>query len=151
MNETPNGTEQDNESVYSIEKIYVKNFSVEVPEAPSIYLETETPEVDLEIGVESQELGNDFYEVQINLTLTALLADKRPVFFVEAAQAGIFRVANVPEDSMKPLLMIGCPNVLFPYLRELVSNGVSRAGFQQQVLLAPVDFEAMYLNNENVA
>jgi preprotein translocase subunit SecB len=80
-----------------------------------------------------------------------LLADKRPVFFVEAAQAGIFRVANVPEDSMKPLLMIGCPNVLFPYLRELVSNGVSRAGFQQQVLLAPVDFEAMYLNNENVA
>ena len=131
--------------VFAIEKLYVKDLSVEVPNAPGIFLERETPEVDIQLRSEGTGLGDGLFEVVLTVTVTATLAEEKTVFLVEAGQAGIFRILNVPDDNMEPLLAIACPNVLFPYAREVVSTAVSRAGFAP-VVLQPVNFEALYMS-----
>ncbi len=90
----------------------------------------------------AQLLGEGAYEVALTVTVTAKIEEKT-VFLVEVGQAGIFRIRNVPDESMEPLLSIACPNILFPYAREVVSDAVSRAGFAP-VILQPVNFEGMY-------
>lgn len=134
-------TEQDT-PLFAIEKLYVKDLSLEVPNAPAIYLENESPEVGLQLQTGVQRLTEDAFEVTLTTTVTAKNGEKT-VFLVEVAQAGIFRVRNVPEDNLEPLLSIACPNILFPYAREVVSDAVSRAGFAP-VILQPVNFEALY-------
>ncbi|MDE2584327.1 MAG: protein-export chaperone SecB [Betaproteobacteria bacterium] len=131
--------------VFSIEKLYVKDLSVEVPNAPAIFLERENPEVDIQLRSEGTGLGDGLFEVVLTVTVTATVAEEKTVFLVEAGQAGIFRILNVPADNMEPLLAIACPNVLFPYAREVVSSAVSRAGFAP-VVLQPVNFEALYMS-----
>jgi len=128
--------------VFAIEKIYVKGVSLEVPNAPAIFLENQTPEVDIQLETNTQRLGEDVYEVALTVTVTTKLPEKT-VFLVEVVQAGIFRVRNVPEENLEPLLSIACPNILFPYVREVVSDVVSRAGFSP-VILQPVNFEVLY-------
>ncbi len=127
---------------FAIEKLYVKDLSLEVPNAPAIYLESESPEVGIQLQTAVQGLGEGAYEVTVTVTVTAKIAEKT-VFLVEVGQAGIFRVQNVPEENLEPLLSIACPNILFPYAREVVSESVSRAGFSP-VILQPVNFEALY-------
>lgn len=127
---------------FAIEKLYVKDLSLEVPSAPEIYLERESPEVNIQLQTAVKGLGDGAYEVTLTVTVTAKLVEKT-VFLVEVGQAGIFRVKNVPEDNLEPLLSIACPNILFPYARELVSDSITRAGFAP-VLLQPVNFEALY-------
>lgn len=129
--------------VFSIEKLYVKDLSLEVPHAPAIFLEGETPEVDMRVATHSQKVEEEFYECGITVTITAKLKDNRVVFLSEVNQAGIFRLSNIPEDDIKILLGVACPNILFPYARETVSSTVTRAGFPP-VLLAPINFDAMY-------
>ena len=90
------------------------------------------------------------FEVALTVTVTAKLPDEKTVFLVEVAQAGIFQIRNVPQEDLDPIMMIGCANILFPYAREAVSDAVSRAGFQP-VLLAPVNFEALYQQNRQQA
>ena len=128
---------------YAIEKLYVKDMSLEVPNAPEIFLESESPEIGLQLQTAVTALGEDAFEVTLTTTVTAKLGEEKTVFLVEVAQAGIFRVRNVPEDNLPPLLSIACPNILFPYAREVVSDVVSRAGFAP-VVLQPVNFEALY-------
>ena len=136
--------EQANEQPgFGIEKLYVKDLSVEVPNAPHIFLEREAPQVEIQLNTQGQMLGEGAYEVVLTVTVTAKLADKT-VFLVEVGQGGIFRIVNVPEDQIEPLLAIACPNILFPYAREAVSDAVTRAGFAP-VILQPVNFEAMYM------
>lgn len=130
--------------VFSIEKLYVKDLSVEVPNAPEIFLEREAPEVDIQLRSEGTGLGDGLFEVVLTVTVTAKVAEDKTVFLVEAGQGGIFRILNVPNENMEPLLAIACPNVLFPYAREVVSDAVSRAGFAP-VVLQPVNFEALYM------
>ncbi|HJW01739.1 MAG TPA: protein-export chaperone SecB [Azospira sp.] len=130
--------------VFAIEKLYIKDLSVEVPNAPAIFLERETPEVDIQLRSEGTGLGDGLFEVVLTVTVTATLAEEKTVFLVEAGQAGIFRILNVPDDNMEPLLAIACPNVLFPYARQVISDAVSRAGFAP-VVLQPVNFEALYM------
>ena len=130
--------------LFAIEKLYVKDLSLEVPNAPAIYLESETPEIGLQLQTGIQRLAEDAFEVTLTTTVTAKTGEKT-VFLVEVSQAGIFRVRNVPEDNLEPLLSIACPNILFPYAREVVSDAVSRAGFAP-VILQPVNFEALYAN-----
>ena len=127
---------------FSIEKLYVKDLSVEVPNAPDIFLESDGPEVSIQLQTAARTLGSDAYEVTLTVTVTAKTGDKT-VFLVEVGQAGIFRIQNVPEENIEPLLAIASPNILFPYVRDVVSDSVTRAGFAP-VLLQPVNFEAMY-------
>ena len=128
--------------VFTIEKVFVKDLSLEVPHAPQIFLERDTPKVDVQLGTRAAALDDGHYEVVVTVTTTATLGEKT-VFLVEVHQAGVFQVRNLPPASLEPLLSVTCPNILFPYLRESVSDAVARAGFPP-FLLAPVNFEALY-------
>jgi preprotein translocase subunit SecB len=128
--------------VFGIEKIYVKDLSLEIPNAPRIFLERETPEVNIQLHSKGERIDGGMYEVLLTITVTAKVKDKT-MFLVEVGQAGIFQIRNVPEAEMDPVLGIACPNILFPYLRETVSDIVTRAGFHA-VILSPVNFEALY-------
>ena len=129
--------------LFSIEKLYVKDMSLEVPNAPQVFLEQGEPEVDMRVSTESEKLEEGFHEVTVTVTVTAKLENERVMFLNEVAQSGIFRLENIPEEDVKLLLAVACPNILFPYAREAVSSTITRAGFPP-VLLAPINFEAMY-------
>ena len=127
---------------FAIEKIYVRDLSLEIPNAPNIFLERDTPEINMQLGSKNQTIDEGLYEVLLTVTVTAKINDKI-MFLVEVQQAGIFRIRNVSDEEIGPVLGIGCPNILFPYLREVVSDVVTRAGFPA-VILSPVNFEAIY-------
>ena len=129
--------------VFSIEKLYVKDMSLEVPHAPKIFLEQGEPEVEMRVSTARTMLEDESYEVSATLTVTPKHADGCVMFLNEVAQGGIFRLAHIPEEDMQLLLAVACPNILFPYAREAVSATITRAGFPP-VLLAPINFEAMY-------
>ncbi|HNX71445.1 MAG: protein-export chaperone SecB [Rivihabitans pingtungensis] len=135
-------SEQDLQPVFSIEKIYVKDLSLEIPHAPQIFLEREQPEIDMQLATEGKQLEDGVFEAVITVTVTAKLGEK-VMFLVEAAQAGIFQIRGVPEEEISGVLAVACPNILFPYVRETVSDVVNRAGFPP-VLLSPINFEALY-------
>jgi preprotein translocase subunit SecB len=128
---------------FAIEKLYVKDLSLEVPNAPAIFLERGTPEINLQLQTGAVKVGDDIFEATLTATVTAKIGEKN-LFLVEAGQSGLFRVRNVPEENLEPLLAIACPNILFPYVREVISDAVGRAGFAP-VVLQPVNFEAMYM------
>ena len=134
--------QQNNQPVFSIEKLYVKDLSLEIPNAPQAFLERETPTVDIQLHHNSSRVEDGLYQTTLTVTVTAKVADKT-LFLVEAAQAGIFTLKNIPQGDMDAVLAIACPNILFPYVREVVSDIVVRAGFPP-VVLNPVNFEALY-------
>ncbi len=138
--------DEQQQPAFNIEKLYVKDLSVEVPNAPAIFLERETPQMDVNMSTESKALGENVYQTSITVTVTAKSGDKI-MFLVECTQAGIFRIQNVPQDQLPMVLGIGCPNIVFPYLRETVSDVVIRAGFPP-LLLNPVNFEALFLQQQ---
>lgn len=128
--------------VFSIDKIYVKDLSLEIPHAPKIFLERATPEIDVKLHTEYTNVDEGIYESVLTVTITAKIGDKT-MFLLEVAQAGIFQVRNVPAEQKEPILNISCPNILFPYVREVLSETVSRAGFPP-VILNPMNFEAWH-------
>lgn len=136
-------SEQQEAPSFSIEKLYLKDLSVEVPNAPEIFLEQDSPQVEIQLQTNGQNLGSGAYEVVLTVTVTARIGEKT-VFLVEVGQAGIFRIVNVPDDNLEPIVAVACPNILFPYAREVVSDTVTRAGFSP-VVLQPVNFEGMYM------
>lgn len=129
--------------VFSIEKLYVKDISLEVPNAPQIFLERENPQISVQLRTDGNPIDEGIFNVVLTVTVSAKIGEDKTVFLIEVQQAGIFQIRNVPEGELEPVLMIGCPNILFPYAREAVSDAVTRAGFQP-VLLSPVNFEALY-------
>ncbi len=135
--------QQELQPTFSIEKIYVKDLSLEIPNAPQVFLERESPEIDLQLNLGAQQLEEGIFESSITVTVTAKLTDGKTMFLVEATQAGIFQIRNIPAEELDPILGVACPNILFPYLRETVSDVVNRAGFPP-VLLSPINFEALY-------
>lgn len=130
------------QAAFSIEKIYIKDLSVEAPHSPQAFLQPESPEVEVQLQTAANAVAEGLYEVVLTATVTAR-ASGRTLFLVEAAQAGLFQIRGVPEGDLEPILAIACPNILFPYARETISDTVSRAGFPA-VLLTPVNFEALY-------
>lgn len=140
------GEEQAQQPVFGIEKIYVKDLSLEIPNAPQVFLQRENPEVGIELHNSAAAIGEGVFEAVITVTVTSKIADKT-VFLVEVAQAGIFQIRNVPNESIEGILGVTCPNILFPYAREAVSDLVTRAGFPP-VLLNPINFEALYLQQK---
>ena len=127
---------------FQIEKIYVKDVSLEIPGAPQVFLEAQQPQLEIQVRNESTRFAEALYEVTVTVTVTAKAGEKT-LFLAEAAQAGIFTVRNVPQADLEPLLAIACPTILYPYAREAISDLVTRGGFPP-VLLAPVSFEALY-------
>lgn len=139
-----NQAQQVEAPVFNIEKIYVRDLSVEVPNAPQIFLEQEAPQVNVELGTRAQGLGDGVFEVVLTVGVTATLPEDKTLFMVTVEQAGVFRIMNVPDEQIQPLVAVACPNILFPYAREVVSDSVTRAGFSP-IVLQPVNFEAMYM------
>ena len=130
-------------ATFQIEKIYVKDVSLEIPHAPKVFLEQAQPQLEVRIDTAADGFAEGYYEVTVSATVTARIGE-RTLFLCEAAQAGIFAVRNVPTGELEPLLGIACPTVIFPYLRETISDLVVRGGFPP-VLLSPLSFEALYL------
>ena len=136
----------DQQPVFGIEKIYVKDISLEIPNAPQIFLQRESPQISVDLHNSAALLSEGVYEAVVTITVTAKIEDKT-AFLVEVAQAGIFQVRNMPQDSIDGIMGVTCPNILFPYAREVVSDMVIRAGFPP-VLLNPVNFEALYMQQK---
>ncbi|HUP29710.1 MAG TPA: protein-export chaperone SecB [Usitatibacter sp.] len=134
--------QNNNQPLFSIEKVYVKDLSLEIPNAPQIFLEREAPQVDIQLHHNSTGVEDGVYQTVLTVTVTAKVGEKT-LFLVEAAQAGIFVARNIPAQEMEAVLGIACPNILFPYVREVISDTVVRAGFPP-VVLSPVNFEAIY-------
>jgi preprotein translocase subunit SecB len=128
--------------MFSIEKIYVKDLSLEVPGGPQTFMQPEQPQLEVQLAQKAQRVSDVLFEVTLVITVTAKRMEKT-LFLVEVSQAGVFQIRNVSEPDLAPVLGMVCPNVLFPYARETVSDIVNRAGFPP-VLLAPVNFEALY-------
>lgn len=143
MSEAAQGNQQENQqAVFNIEKLYVKDVSLEIPHAPQIFLEQANPQMDVQLHTQAGAIDDGVYEVVVMTTVTAKVGEK-VMFLIEAKQAGIFQIRNVPNQEMEPILAIVCPNILFPYLREVVSDMAVRAGFAP-VLLNPINFDALY-------
>jgi len=136
-------SDEQQQPTFSIEKIYVKDLSLEIPHAPKIFMQRETPQMDVQLHNQGGMIDEGVYEIVLTVTVTAKLAEDKTLFLVEVAQAGIFQIRNIPQADLEPILGITCPNILFPYVRETISDMVSRAGFPP-VLLNPVNFELMY-------
>jgi preprotein translocase subunit SecB len=127
---------------FQIEKVYVKDVSLEIPGAPRVFLEAQSPQLEIQVRHEAAGFAEALYEVVLTVTVTAKAGEKT-LFLAEAAQAGIFAVRHVPAQDLEPLLAVACPTILYPYAREAISDLVARGGFPP-VLLAPVSFEALY-------
>ena len=128
--------------VFNIEKIYVKDLSLESPGSPQSFKQQEQPHVEVGLRTRGEQIEPDVYECVLTVTLTAKTGDKT-MFLVEASQAGIFRIKGIPQEHLQPVIAINCPTVLFPYVRETLADAVGRAGFPP-VHLQPINFEALY-------
>ena len=128
--------------VFQIQRIYLKDLSLEQPNAPQILLEQGQPQVDINLSLGAAPIGEGVSEVTVTATVTTKVNDK-VLFLVEAKQGGIFEIRNIPEDQIQPIIGIACPGIIYPYLRAIVSDVCTRAGFPP-VLLSEVNFQAMF-------
>ena len=128
--------------VFQIQRVYLKEASLEQPNSPAILLEQEQPSVDIQLGVEAGQAADGIYEICVTATVTTKIKD-RTVFLVEAKQAGIFEIRHLPQDQMAPILGIACPQIVYPYLRGNVADVIQRGGFPP-VHLAEINFQAMF-------
>ncbi len=135
-------TETNVTPVFQIQRVYLKEASLEQPNSPAILLEQEQPNVDIQLGVEALPIAEGLYEISVTATVQTKIGDKT-VFLVEAKQAGIFAIENIPADQMSSILGVACPQIVYPYLRGNVADLISRAGFPP-VHLAEINFQAMY-------
>ena len=138
--------QQPQPATFQIEKIYVKDLSLEIPHAPNIFTEQVQPEIQVQINTEAQQFGEGYYEVTVTATVTAKMGE-RTLFLAEVEQAGIFSLRNVPATDIGPLLGVACPTVIFPYLRETMSDVITRGGFPP-LLLAPLSFEQLDMQQQ---
>lgn len=132
----------DQEPVFQIQRVYLKEASLEQPNSPGILLEQEQPSVDIQLGVEATPVAEGIFEVSVTATVHTKIKDKT-VFLVEAKQAGIFEIRNLAEDQLSQIMGIACPQIVYPYLRGNVADLIQRAGFPP-VHLSEINFQAMY-------
>ena len=134
--------DQDSTPVFQIQRMYLKDLSLEQPNSPQILLEQQQPQVDINLAMAAGGVAEGIFEVTVTATVTTKIQDKT-LFLIEAKQAGIFEIRNVPQDQLQGILSIVCPQMIYPYLRAIVSDVCTRAGFPP-VLLAEVNFQAMF-------
>ena len=135
-------TDQAQAPVFAIQRMYLKDMSLEIPHAPTIFLEQQQPQVEVQLDVQGDQVVEGIYETSVTVTVTTK-AGERVAFLVEAKQAGIFEIRNVPEEQMPLLLNVVCPNIIYPYQRANVADIVQRSGFPP-IHLAEINFEALY-------
>ncbi len=135
--------------VFQIQRVYLKDLSLEQPNSPAILTSQEQPSVDIQLGVGMEQVADGIVEVTVTATVTTKLQDKT-VFLVEAKQAGIFEIRHLPEDQMGAVVGIACPQIVYPYLRGNVADVIQRAGFPP-VHLAEINFQAMYEQQQAAA
>ncbi|NCT85497.1 MAG: protein-export chaperone SecB [Comamonadaceae bacterium] len=128
--------------VFQIQRMYLKDLSLEQPNAPHILLEQQQPQVDINLTLSAENVTDGIFEVCVTATVNTKVGEKT-LFLVEAKQAGIFEIRNVPQDQLEGILGIVCPQMVYPYLRAIVSDVCTRAGFPP-VLLTEVNFQAMF-------
>ena len=128
--------------IFQIQRMYLKDLSLEQPNSPQILLEQNQPQVDINLGVNAAPVADGVFEVCLTATVTTKVGDK-VLFLVEAKQAGIFEIRHVPEEQMQGIVSIVCPQMIYPYLRAIVSDVCTRAGFPP-ILLTEVNFQAMF-------
>ncbi|MEX3582575.1 MAG: protein-export chaperone SecB [Burkholderia sp.] len=134
----------ENQPFFNIQCVYLKDLSLEQPNSPAIFLEQDMPSVEVEVDVKAERLAERVYEVVVSGTVTAKAKAKDKVaFLIEAKQAGIFNIRNIPEEQLDPLVGIACPTILFPYLRSNIADAITRAGFPP-IHLAEINFQALY-------
>ena len=144
MTEAAEAAQTNSQPIFNIEKLYVKDLSLEIPNAPGIFLERENPQIDLQLQTQAAPLDEGVFDVTVTVTVTAKLPEKdKVVFLIEAKQSGIFQIRNLPPEDMETVLAVACPNILYPYLREVVSDVAVRGGFAP-VLLNPINFEGIF-------
>ena len=131
-----------NDPSFSLQRVYVKDLSLEMPNAPQIFLEQETPSVEVSINVGGQRLAETVYEASVTATVTTRINDK-VLYLVEATQAGIFEAANIPDEQLDPLIGIVCPTMLYPYLRATIADAINRTSLPA-LHLAEVNFQSLY-------
>ena len=134
--------EQDQTPVFQLQRMYLKDLSLEQPNSPQILLEQQQPQVDINLALSAEGVSEGVYEVCVTATVTTKVGD-RTLFLVEAKQAGIFEIRNLPQDQLQGVVSVVCPQILYPYLRAIVSDVCTRAGFPP-ILLTEVNFQAMY-------
>ena len=132
----------DQDPVFQIQRVYLKETSLEQPNSPAILLEQEQPAVDIQLGVQANPVAEGIFEVCVTATVHTKIKEKT-VFLVEAKQAGIFEIRNVPEEQLGQILGIACPQIVYPYLRGNVADTIQRGGFPP-VHLTEINFQAMY-------
>ena len=132
----------DETPVFNIQRMYLKDLSLEQPNSPQILLEQGQPQVDINLQMGADQVADGVYEITVTATVTAKVKDKT-LFLVEAKQAGIFEIRNVPQDQLQGIVSIVCPQMVYPYLRAIVSDVCTRAGFPP-ILLTEVNFQAMF-------
>ncbi|SFH83921.1 preprotein translocase subunit SecB [Collimonas sp. OK307] len=128
--------------VFQIQRVYLKDLSLEQPNSPAIFLEQEAPQIEVAVDVGAEALAEGIFESTVTVTVTAKVKDK-VAFLVEGKQAGIFELRNIPTEQLDPLLGIGCPNIVYPYLRANLADAITRAGFPP-IHLAEINFEVFY-------
>ncbi|MEK8024732.1 MAG: hypothetical protein RLY78_3614 [Pseudomonadota bacterium] len=134
--------EQDNTPVFQIQRMYLKDLSLEQPNSPAILLEQQQPQVDINLAMAAASIQDGVFEVTVTATVTTKVGE-RTLFLIEAKQAGIFEIRNVPQEQLQGILSIVCPQMIYPYLRAIVSDVCTRAGFPP-ILLTEVNFQAMF-------
>jgi len=134
--------EENNTPVFQIQRMYLKDLSLEQPNAPQILLEQTQPQVDINLALAAEPVADGLFEVCVTATVTTKVGDKT-LFLIEAKQAGIFEIRNVPQEQTEGILGIVCPQMIYPYLRAIVSDVCTRAGFPP-VILTEVNFQAMF-------
>jgi preprotein translocase subunit SecB len=132
----------DNNPVFQIQRMYLKDLSLEQPNSPQILLEQQQPQVDINLSMGAADVADGIFEVTVTATVTTKVGDKT-LFLVEAKQAGIFEIRHVPQDQLQGIVSIVCPQMIYPYLRAIVSDVCTRAGFPP-ILLSEVNFQAMF-------
>ena len=138
-----NAASTEEQARFVIQKIYTKDISLETPNSPNIFREEWQPELDLQLGNLHNKIDDDTHEITLTVTATAKVNDK-VAFLVEVKQAGVFTLTGYSDQEMGPLIGSYCPNTLFPFAREVISDLVLKAGFPQLVL-SPVNFDALYM------
>ena len=138
----PKKTQTEPAMIFNIDKLYIKDISLEVPNAPKIFLNTQKPNIELNISFNSESLDQMTFQTIVHAQITAKI-ETDIMFIIEVDQVGVFRMQNIPVDQIEILQNIECPNILFPYLRETISDLSIRAGFMP-VILSPVNFAFLY-------
>ncbi|MCR1838565.1 protein-export chaperone SecB [Rodentibacter caecimuris] len=149
QNQQPEVATEESQAVLQIQRIYVKDVSFEAPNLPHIFHQEWKPKLGFDLSTETVQLGDDLYEVTLNITVETTLEDSGDLAFLcEVKQAGVFTISGLEEVQMAHCLTSQCPNMLFPYARELVASLVNRGTFPA-LNLSPVNFDALFIEYMN--